>query len=389
VIEVPNRPGVLPDAWLEKAISSRTIASDADIPVSNIQPASLDLRLGDVAYVLRSSFLPGPDSVEHKLRDPDLAIDIVSIEDSAVLEPNRPYLIPLQEHLRLPRGIRARANPKSSTGRLDIFTRVITDRGARFDDVRAGYQGKLFLEIVSRSFPIRVRKGLSLNQIRLMTLQTSATSDQKLRSLHKQQPLLFYARRGVSEGQLTISNGLFMSLDLSGDESGFVGYRARRNSKVLDLALINEYEASDFWDPVLKEHPDRVVLEPEEFYLLLSAEAVRVPSDFAAEMTAYDPTSGELRTHYAGFFDPGFGQDYGGLRGSRATLEVRAHDVPFMIEGRQRVCKLTFEPMLEPPRRLYGQDVDSNYQGQTVTLSKHFRADRPYLSNQPRLPFWS
>ena len=360
-----DRAGVLPAQWLEKAIGSDVITSEKyKIPDANVQPASLDLRLGEQAHRLRCSFLPDQASVEDKLAD--YGMETLDLRDGAILERNRPYLIPLIEGLALPSGLRARANPKSSTGRLDIFTRVITDHSYRFDDIEPGYSGQLWIEVVSRSFTIRVRTGLSLNQLRLAAGDVRCT-DADIHALHGVSPLLYEDDKAVPADRLAVSNGLFLSLDLVGDSEGQVGYRAKKNSHLLDLGELDAYDAVDFWEPVRSERGNRVVLEPEEFYLLLSREGVRVPPSYAAEMTAYDPTSGELRTHYAGFFDPGFGHP----GGSRAALEVRAHDVPFMIEHDQPVCKVSFEPMLDEPTALYGEG--SHYQFQTGTLSKHFR----------------
>jgi dCTP deaminase len=294
-----------------------------------------------------------------------------------VLEPGRPYLIPLKERLFLPPSIRAKANPKSSTGRLDVFTRVITDGSYRFDEISAGYHGRLYLEVVPLSFPIRVREDLTLNQLRL-SVGRSAVSDDEVRSIHASAPLLHEGGRPVAGSELAVSNGLFLSLDLRGDDSqGWVGYRARENTALLDLTRSEPFERDEYWERVRREEGNRIVLSPKRFYLLLSKEAVTIPPTLAAEMTAYDPTSGELRTHYAGFFDPGFGYDAGGrFHGSRAALEVRAHDVPFMVEHGQPVCKLTFERMLEAPTSLYGPGIGSSYQQQEETLGKHFAAAR-------------
>jgi dCTP deaminase len=383
-VRLPDGSGVLPDHLIESALGT-IVRSERAIPTSNIQPASLDLRLGDRAFRLGCSFLPNGQPVLDKMKA--LEREEVSLRGGAILERNWPYLIPLQEELRLPRHIRARANPKSSTGRLDIFTRVITDGAYAFDDIAPGYCGQLFLEVVSRSFTIEVHEGLTLNQLRLMTADTKKVPDSRLIEIHKEEGILYNLRgRKLALSDFSVLDGFFMSLDLTSG-SGGVGYRARRTNRLIDLSHQGWYEPEDFWDKVRSDGLEQVILDPEEFYLLLSAESVRIPPDFAAEMTAYDPTSGELRTHYAGFFDPGFGYDMGTLSGSRATLEVRAHDVPFMIESGQRVCKLTFEPMLARPKVLYGHALDSNYQGQTVTLSKHFRADRPFRRNQLRLPF--
>lgn len=365
--------GILPAQWLAKAVESKIIRSGNlyRIPENAIQPASMDLHLSEKAYRLRCSFLPNAQTVDDKLRD--YGMDDLDLRDGAILERNRPYLIPLIEELELPDSLRAKANPRSSTGRLDIFTRVITDRGTKFDEIAAGYQGRLYLEVVSRSFTIRVKTGLSLNQLRLV-FGRPRCSDDELRASHSSVPLLFRGDEPVMLSQLALSEGLFLSLDLRGDAQRRVGYRAKKNSRLLDLSLLDHYEAADFWEAVEAEPRGKIVLEPEEFYLLLSEERVSIPPSYAAEMTAYDPTSGELRTHYAGFFDPGFGYDPDGrLKGTRAVLEVRAHDVPFGVEHAQQFCKLEFERMLEPSTLLYGSEIGSSYQHQELTLSKHFR----------------
>lgn len=369
----PGGAGVLPNQYLQQAIASGVIdAGKFVVPESNVQPASLDLRLGETAYRIRCSFLPGPHSVEERMKD--LVIDEIDLRrDGAVLETRRPYLIPLKERVSLPPGVRARANPKSSTGRADVFTRVITDGGPRFDDIREGYDGPLYLEVVPLSFPVLVREDLTLNQLRL-TVGNTSLSDADIVAEHQRQPLIFADGRPLDDHEMALAGGLFLGLNLRGEEET-VGWKARSAVPLLDLNAVGGNDPSQFWDRVEREPGDRIVLEPEHFYLLMSYEAVTIPPTLAAEMTAYDPTSGELRTHYAGFFDPGFGFDSSGeMRGSTAALEVRAHDIPFLIEHRQHVCKLTFERMLEPPTMLYGQSgFGSNYQGQTETLGKHFK----------------
>jgi dCTP deaminase len=368
----PDREGVLPSQYLAAAIDAGVISAGAfTVPRENIQPASLDLRLGEVAYRIRCSFLPGRHTVERRVKD--YVIDELDLHrEGAVLETNRPYLIPLKERLALPAGVRGKANPKSSTGRLDVFTRVITDGSYRFDEIREGYTGNLYLEVVPLSFAIRVREDLALNQLRLSVGRPELT-DGELRAFHHDQPLLFTGGAPVADADLAVHDGLFLSLDLQGDPSGRVGYRARDNAPLLDMTRVGGLDPDAYWERIKGEDGDRVVLTPQRFYLLMSEEAVTIPPGLAAEMTAYDPTSGELRTHYAGFFDPGFGYDPAGrFTGSRAALEVRAHDVPFMIEHGQRVCKLTFERMLEPPVTLYGQGIGSSYQRQEETLGKHF-----------------
>jgi dCTP deaminase len=367
----PTR-GVLPSQALNQAIEDEWVSSgEYRIRPQAVQPASIDLRLGDFAWALRCSFLPDVESmVEEKIDG--LAFQRVDLRDGAVLERDRPYLVPLIEELNLPEDVRAKANPKSSTGRLDVFTRVITDRHHRFDDIRAGYQGRLYLEIVPRSFAIQVKSGLSLNQLRLARGDVRL-SDDEIRELQDEFPLLYLDSHALRQSEMAVSDGLFLSLDLSGATDRVVGYRAKKNSLPVDLSRIRAYRWTDFWDPVFPEAGGKIVLEPEIFYLLLSAEGVCIPPQIAAEMMAYDPTAGELRTHYAGFFDPGFGYDPAGDRhGSRAALEVRARDVSFMVEHRQPVCKLGLEWMEAPAERLYGADLGSNYQGQVTMLSKHF-----------------
>lgn len=374
--ERSHSAGVLPAQRLREAIAQEWIvAGDWRVPAESVQPASIDLRLGSHAWVLRCSFLPDSDStVEQKVED--LAFERIDLRDGATLERDRPYLVPLIEELRLPEHVRAKANPKSSTGRLDVFTRVLTDRSHRFDEIAAGYRGKLYLEVVPRTFAIRVRTGLALNQVRLAD-GDGRLSDKELIGLHDRLPLLYREQAPLAAESLSLGEGLFLSLDASGGPESTVGYRAKKNSLPIDLTTVGALRWQDYWEPVHPEAKQRIVLEPEVFYLLLSAEGVRIPPSYAAEMLAYDPTAGELRTHYAGFFDPGFGHSRSGEgSGSRAALEVRARDVSFMVEHGQPVCKLAFERMAEEPDVLYGTDVGSNYQGQQTMLSKHFLEHR-------------
>jgi dCTP deaminase len=364
--------GVLPSQRLREAIAREWIvAGEWRIPAESVQPASVDLRLGDYAWALRCSFLPDSEStVEEKVED--LAFERIDLRDGATLERDRPYLVPLIEELRLPDELRAKANPKSSTGRLDVFTRVLTDRNHRFDEIAPGYRGRLYLEVVPRTFAIRVKTGLALNQVRLIC-GDGRLSDEQLMAVHREVPLLYIDSQPLEESAISLGDGLFLSLDVSGSAESIVGYRAKKNSLPIDLTQVGALRWQDYWEAVHPERGGRIVLEPEVFYLLISHEGVSIPPSFAAEMLAYDPTAGELRTHYAGFFDPGFG--YSGDRrshGSRAALEVRARDVSFMVEHRQPVCKLAFERMAEIPDVLYGEDVGSNYQGQQTMLSKHF-----------------
>ncbi|MSQ21963.1 MAG: 2'-deoxycytidine 5'-triphosphate deaminase [Dehalococcoidia bacterium] len=383
---MPPAEGVLPDTLLRDAIRCGwVLAADGAIPGPNIQPASLDLRLGNVAYRLRSSFLPGDKVVSRSLKDHQLGPDI-PLDNGAVLERNRPYLIPLMESLKLPSGIKAKANPKSSTGRLDIFTRIIVDKSPGFDEIPVGYCGPMYLEVVSRSFTIQVKDNLSLNQIRLIH-GTSVVPDQELKRMHAQSPLLYYygldGKQPRAVDNLNPGDGLFLTVDLLGNADEIVGYRAKKNSQLLDLSQVGGYLREDFWEHVETDRGKRLILEPEEFYLLVSREGVAVPPQYAGEMTAYDPTSGELRTHYAGFFDPGFGfSEPNGLLGSRAVLEVRAHDVPFALENGQRIARLRYESMVKPPEHLYGPEIGSSYQNQRLKLSKLFREPLLKTSHQ-------
>jgi dCTP deaminase len=374
--------GVLPDIALRSAIAQGMVqAGEYRIADHQIQPASLDLTLGKTAHRLRCSFLPDKEPVEQKLKELSEGTIDLRKEGPGFLERRVPYLVELREELALPSSVRGKANPKSSTGRLDVFTRVITDRSYQFDEIAAGYRGKLYLEIVPISFPIRVCEGLSLNQLRLISGRSGKLTDEEIRQEHRDSSLLFHDGKKIPDRDLAVSNGLFLSLDLRGDKNGCVGYKARHNTRLLDLTSVERADPDDFWEPVMREKGGRIVLEPEDFYLLMSRETVHIPPRLASEMVAYDPTSGELRTHYAGFFDPGFGHGGRRVTGSRAALEVRAHDVAFIVEHGQGVCKLSFERVAAEPASLYGSQVASNYQGQTSTLSKYFVPP----SGQPRL----
>jgi len=366
--------GVLARQQLRDLVERGAISSDSDIPAEHFQPASLDLTLGKVAYRLRCSFLPGNRAVREKLLEYQMGE--LDLEHGAVLEQDRPYLIPLNERLTLPAGIRGRANPRSSTGRIDVFTRLVTDFGQHFDEVRDGYQGELFLEVVPRSFTIKVRTGLRLNQLRLSS-GFARISDAELVALSSADPVAYPGTSMHAGERVFVADGLFLSVDLSGEGGKLIGYKARKSNALLDLDRIGAYDVTDFWERVIAKNK-RLILDREDFYLLVSRERVRIPPGFAAEMAAYDPTSGELRTHYAGFFDPGFGHVQSGERpGTPAVLEVRAHDVPFALEHSQRLCKLTFERMETEPDELYGSTsaIGSRYQRQYLTLGRQFRAD--------------
>lgn len=365
--------GILPSQALRRAVTEGVISADGGVPKEIIQPSSIDLRLGKRAWRVRTSFLPGKSAtVARKLER--LTMHEIDLSQPTVLERGCVYIVELQEWLSLPKDMWAKANPKSSTGRLDVFTRLVTDRCESFETVEAGYAGPLYLEIAPRTFSVKLAAGQRLNQLRLWRGRPG-TSDSLHRELHERDRLVDPASAG-SDGP-TIRDGLWVSVDLSGDSyDGLIGYRARRHAPLIDLDLVNYYAVEDFWEPI-HANPDRtLILDPNQFYILVSRERVTVPPDSAAEMVAYDTSFGEFRIHYAGFFDPGFGHGKaGGGKGTPAVLEVRSHEVPFEIAHGQRVCRLVYERLIEPPETLYGAGIGSHYQGQGLKLSKHFIQD--------------
>lgn len=358
--------GILPARVIHGMFAANEISS-AEPPVTGqIQPASLDLRLGPVAYRVRASFLPGP-AIKVADRLEQLKLHTVDLAEGAVLETGCVYIVPLQESLALRPDISATANPKSSTGRLDVFTRVITDNGLAFDTVPAGYSGRLYAEISPLTFPILVRTGSRLSQIRFRRGQ-SLIPDADLLAIHQSHTLM-------SGGNERIGGGVQLSIDLEGSGPGsLIGYRAKHHSGLIDVDKVAAQDPLDFWEPIHRRNTAELILDPDAFYILVSQEAVHVPPDYAAEMVPFDPLVGEFRVHYAGFFDPGFGHAGAGGIGSRAVLEVRSHDVPFIVEHGQTIGRLVYEHMAERPETLYGEGIGSNYQGQALKLSKHFRA---------------
>jgi dCTP deaminase len=330
-----------------------------------IQPASLDLRLADVAYRVRASFLPGPRATVGERID-HLKLHEISLSDGAVLETGCVYIVPLSESLALPPGLSAAANPKSSTGRLDVFTRVIADQARAFDQIEPGYHGPLYAEISPRTFPILVREGSRLSQIRFRR-GAGVLDAEELAALHARERL-------IDSPDADLAGGVAVSVDLSGlSADGRVGYRAKRHTGVIDVERRGGYAVADFWEPIMARDDRSLILDPNEFYILASKEAVLVPPDHAAEMVPFDPLVGEFRVHYAGFFDPGFGYAGAGGGGARAVLEVRSREVPFILEHGQTVGRLIYERMLARPAKLYGEGIGSNYQAQGLKLSKHFR----------------
>ncbi len=354
--------GVLPSQSIREMLADGRITAVMPVPEGQIQPASLDLRLGTVAYRVRASFLPGAgNKVLDRLAN--FEMHRIDLSAGAVLEKGCVYVIPLMESLNLPDTINAVANAKSSIGRLDVFTRLITDGGSEFDRVESGYTGPLYAEVSPRSFSVLARPGMRLNQIRFRCGQV-VLSDDALREMDAHQALV--------DCDAHIDNGLGFSVDLTPRKGGIVGYRAKPHTGLIDLDKIGHYAPSEYWEPV-RTHQGNIILDPGAFYILVSREAVHIPPDCAAEMAPYMAMVGEFRVHYAGFFDPGFGHAAAGGKGARGVLEVRCHEAPFALEHGQIVGRLVYEHMSQVPDILYGKDMGSNYQGQGLKLSKHFK----------------
>ena len=362
-------PGILPAQDIRALMAGGQVHLSKPIAKTQLQPASLDLRLGKIAYRVRASFLPGP-GVRIADRLDELSLHRITFGDGAVLETGCVYVVPLLESLVLPQDVSAATNPKSSTGRLDVFTRVIADGVGAFDQIPAGYTGPLYAEICPQTFPIIVREGSRLSQIRFRrgdAEQAGAiSSDAATAELHAEQKL-------VSCEDADIAGGVALSVDLSDAFGDAVGYRARRHTGVVDVDAVGACSIADYWEPITLGERRHLVLDPDQFYILASKEAVHVPPTHAAEMVPFNPLVGEFRVHYAGFFDPGFGHAAAGGKGSRAVLEVRSHKVPFILEDGQIVGRLVYERLTDQPEFLYGRDLGSHYQAQGLKLSKHFR----------------
>jgi dCTP deaminase len=357
--------GILPDRMIHALLETGAIIPASEPDEDQVQPASIDLRLGEVAYRVRASFLPGPDTTVAERID-DLKLHEIQLGDGAVLETGCVYIVPLLESLALPANIGGAANPKSSTGRLDVFTRVIADQTRGFDRINAGYHGPLYAEISPRTFPVLVREGSRLSQIRFRHGH-AVIAGAALAALHERERL-------VDSATPDLSDGVPVGVDLAGfGNDRFIGYRAKRHTGLIDIDRRASYDVAEFWEPIKARRDESLILDPDEFYILASREAVQVPPDCAAEMVPFDPLVGEFRVHYAGFFDPGFGYAGAGGRGSRAVLEVRSREVPFILEHGQIVGRLVYEKMLARPDTLYGEGIGSNYQAQSLKLSKHFR----------------
>ena len=363
---VQHQSGILPSQDIRGLLRVQDVQATREVEEDQIQPASLDLRLGDVAYRVRASFLPGAGStVMDRIRD--FGMHQIGLADGAVLERGCVYIVPLMESLCLRSRMSGLANPKSSVRRLDVFTRLIADGAGRFDHVPGGYKGPLYVEVAPRTFSVVVRTGTRLNQLRLQRGSPSAT-DASLRRLHKSVPLV-----DTEPGKEDIDRGIAVTVDLASNSSASVGYRARRHTDLIDLSRVDHYDPGDFWEPLRAEADGTIILNPGDFYILASKEAVTVPPDHAAEMRAYDTQVGEFRVHYAGFFDPGFG--YAGCEGtgSRAVLEIRSFEVPFVLRNGQLVGRLVYERLTGIPDKLYGPTIGSSYQRQGLALAKQFK----------------
>jgi dCTP deaminase len=364
--EVPEPQGILPGQAIVRMHERDEIIGPA-FEQGQVQPASLDLRLGAYAWRVRASFLPSlRASIGERLKD--LSLHKLELDtEGTVLEQGCVYLVELEEGFRLPKDLVATTNPKSSTGRLDVFTRVIGDRVAAFDSVPSGYQGPLYLEISPRTFPILVRRGSKLAQIRFRRGEARLDGNE-LAALQARERLVDADDVNLGLGAVAVS------VDLSGQGSaGLAGFRAKKHTGLIDVDKRSGYEVLDFWEPLPARGARGLVLDPDAFYILASKEAVHVPPDYAAEMVPFDPLVGEFRVHYAGFFDPGFGHAAAGGKGARAVLEVRSREVPFILEDGQIVGRLVYERMTERPTSLYGELPGSNYQAQGLKLSKHFK----------------
>jgi dCTP deaminase len=362
--------GILPSQAIRELIAKGRVVGNRAITEEQIQPASLDLRLGDIAHRVQASFLPGPKcSVETKVKE--LRMARVDLTSAAVFEKGCVYIVPLLEELDLPRDISGKANPKSTTGRLDVFIRLITDEGVEFERVPPGYKGRLYAEIVSRTFTVAVRAGMRLNQLRFVR-GNPVSSDSRIRRLDEEEQLTYMDEDNPGKARIDRGLGITVNLESSSPEE-VIAYKARKHAPCIELDRVNYYSPEEFWEARRQGSSRRLILEPGDFYILASKERVRVPPEFAAEMVPFDPSVGEFRIHYAGFFDPGFGYGSSDIKGTRAVLEVRAHEVPFLIEHEQFVGRLTYMPLLAKPEKIYGLKIGSSYQQQALTLSKQFR----------------
>jgi dCTP deaminase len=391
-----RKQGILPFQEIRELIDNGKIRSAVQICEEQLQPASIDLRLGRVAYRVEASFLPSRSStITARIRA--LRVDEIDLCKPALLSRGHVFIIPLIESLSLPSDVSGKANPKSTTGRLDIFTRLMTEGGGEFEEVPTGYRGELYVEVVPRTFPIIVRAGARLNQLRFWR-GSPQRDDEYLRNLDRRQNLVYYEARNSSthpdigpansvvRAPARIENGLRLTVDLQGRERhSIIAYKAKKKAQAIDLSAIGAYDPAEYWEQITAPKVERFVLQPGDFYLLASKERIGVPPDHAAELEQYDPSLGEFSVHYAGFFDPGFGYGAGGeIKGTRAVLEVRAHEVPILLEDEQTVGRLNYYKMSNLPEKVYGQAIGSSYQQQGLALSKQFKPVESARSAVPK-----
>jgi dCTP deaminase len=377
----PRKAGILPSQEIRELISNGKIRSRVEICEDQIQPASIDMRLGDLAYRLRASFLPSRLAlIGPRVRE--LELEKIDLSQPALLRAGNVYIIPLVENLALPSDMSGKANPKSSTGRLDVFTRLMTDGGADFEEVPKGYSGDLYVEVFPRTFSIIVRAGTKLNQLRFFRGNPQSDDEQLRRLAHRRQ--LIYDENGDGPAVPVIREGLRLTIDLEHGNERIVAYKARKAQSPIDLAKVGAYNVAEFWEPIIPTGSSKsLVIDPGDFYLLTSRQRVSVPPDYAAEMEAYDPSIGEFTVHYAGFFDPGFGHGSSGeIKGTKAVLEVRAHEVPILLEDGQEVGRLIYHRMADRPDKVYGQSIGSSYQQQGLALSKQFKSPPHFQTGQ-------
>lgn len=363
--------GIIVYQKLQKFYEEGIISSTKPLTEKQLQPASMDLRLGAKAYRVRAGFLPGKNATVMS-RVEGLHMHEIDLTEGGVLERGAVYIVPLQERLDLPMDVSGIVSPKSSTGRLDVLTRLITDNGTSFDTIRKGFSGELFLEITPLTFSVIAREGDCLTQLRLRQGK-NVIADDALLQIHEKQPLVYVGKHAEEP---VVDNGLWLSVDLEGkDSNAIVGYRSRKSAPLIDLRNINHYSIEEFWEPIMRPTSGQLILDPEEFYILASRERIVIPKEYSCEMMPYETTAGELRVHYAGFFDPGFGVFSEGKQGRKGVLEVRSHDVPFVIEHGQKICRMVYENMQETPAVSYGEEIGSNYKNQGLKLAKQFKMD--------------
>jgi len=326
---------------------------------SQIQPSSIDLSLSDECYEIKTSFLSPDSKVRDKLNK--IYSKKINLKTSKIFKKNKTYIVRLNETLHLNNSISGHCNPKSSTGRLNIFCRTILDYCDEYEKIPKNYNGEIFLEITTRSFDIKISKGDKLNQMRLRKKTNNYLNDKDLKKINKRNALIFTNKKNI------IENGLRISVDLSNDNK-ICAYVAKKTSLNINFSKISFYEIKKFWKP-LKPVNNSLIIEKNKFYILKSREKIRIPSNLAGEMIPYDTGIGDFRAHYAGFFDPGFGDP----KGSYAVLEVKTNELPFILEDGQTIARIKYEKLNKKTFLVYGSIINSNYQNQKLALSKHFK----------------